>query len=361
MASSKTTTPENLLNSCRIKGLDILGSGDALHPQWRQMWVDFLHEETTDITVVPTAEVQAEGRVHHLIILEDFAQAEVIAEELSLYSKNLNSDGRPHVKLSGERIAEIVHDAGGYIGPAHAFTPWTGMYGRFNSIKDCYGDEPVDFLELGLSADTSYGEQIPELSQIPFISNSDAHSPQLHKLGREFNRLDVKDRNIRSVIKSVVEGKITLNAGFFPEEGKYNRTACTRCFQQYSLTEAEKLSWRCSHDNGGIKTGVYDRALSHSNGNILPENRPPYCHIIPLGEIIQKVLGVSSPCTKKCEALYYEYIRTLGDEISILIDVSYEKMASVNEDVAAAVLKLRNEDIILHPGGGGRYGSFEFS
>lgn len=36
------------------------------------------------------------------------------------------------------------------IGPAHAFTPWTGMYKSFNSIYDCY-EKKVDFVELGLS------------------------------------------------------------------------------------------------------------------------------------------------------------------------------------------------------------------
>jgi len=361
MASSKSTTPENLLDSCKIKGLDILGSGDALHPQWRKMWIDFFHEtEVPDMTVVPTAEVQAEGRVHHLILMEEFEQAENIADELRPFSKNIDKDGRPHVYLSGGRIAEIVHDAGGYIGPAHAFTPWTGLYGKFDSLHECYGDEPVDFLELGLSADTSYGERIPELSGIPFLSNSDAHSPQLHKLGREFNRLDVKDRSVLSVIDAVTGGKIILNAGFFPEEGKYNRTACTRCYRQYTLSEAEELSWKCPHDGGRIKMGVRDRALCHSDEDFSPEKRPPYYHIIPLGEIIQKTLGVSSPCTKKCGELYHAFITSLGDEISVLIDIPYEELSSVDEDVAKAIVKFRNGDIVLHPGGGGSYGGFEF-
>ena len=358
MASSKSTTPENLVHSCSVKGLDVLGSGDALHPEWRRMWIAYSGEEEGDVIVVPTAEVQAEGRVHHLILMEDFEQAEIIADELRPFSKNIDKDGRPHINLSGERIAGIVHDAGGFIGPAHAFTPWTGMYGRFDSLHECYGDEGIDFLELGLSADTSYGERIPELSKIPFLSNSDAHSPQLHKLGREFNRLDIKDRSAGSVIYSVVKGKIVLNAGFFPGEGKYNRTACTRCYRQYSALEAEKLSWRCPHDGGRIKMGVLDRAMSHSDETIDRGNRPPYCHIIPLGEIIREVKGVSSPCTKGCMDLYWSFIRNLGSEIPVLIDQSYDELSSVDEKTAEAIMKFRKGDIKLHPGGGGRYGSF---
>ncbi len=358
MASSKNTTPENLLNSCAVKGLEILGSGDALHPVWRKMWTDYIQDDQ-DVTVVPTAEVQAEGRVHHLILMENFEQAEIIADELRPFSKNMDKDGRPHVNLGGEGIAEIVHNAGAYIGPAHAFTPWTGLYGRFDSLHDCYGDEGVDFLELGLSADTSYGERISELSGIPFLSNSDAHSPQLHKLGREFNRLEIKDLNVKSVLEAVMGGKIMLNAGFFPEEGKYNRTACTRCYTQYSVSEAEKYSWKCPHDGGSIKMGVRDRAISHSKGGLQYEERPPYCHIVPLGEIIQKTLGTSSPCTKKCMELYWSFIDTLGNEIAILIDLPYEMLSSVDERIAGAIIKFRKGEITLHPGGGGSYGSFD--
>lgn len=359
MASSKSTTPENLINSCLVKGIDILGSGDALHPLWRKMWIDY-SPDGRDVTVVPTAEVQAEGRVHHLILMEDFDQGRTIAEGLRPFSKNMDADGRPHVNLDGGRVAKVVHDAGGYIGPAHAFTPWTGMYGRFDSLRECYGDEPIDFLELGLSADTSYGERIPELSGVPFLSNSDAHSPQLHKLGREFNRLDIGNRSVKCVLDAVTGGKIVLNAGFFPEEGKYNRTACTRCYRQFSISEAESLSWRCPDDGGRIKMGVRDRALSHSDEKLpVKSSRPPYYHIIPLGEIIQKTVNASSPCTKKCTELYWSFINSLGNEISILIDIPYEKLATVDEKTAEAIMKFRNGEILLHPGGGGRYGSFD--
>ena len=67
---------------------------------------------------------------------------------------------------SGDRLALRMH-----------FTPWTAMFAYFGHVADCYGSEPVDFLELGLSADSSYGAAIPDLSAVPFLTNSDAHSP----------------------------------------------------------------------------------------------------------------------------------------------------------------------------------------
>jgi len=86
------------------------------------------------------------------------------------------------------------------------------------------------FWKLGLSADSSYGAAITELNAIPFLTNSDAHSPHPDKLGREFNRIRLQRRTPKDVLASIQKGAIEMNAGFFPEEGKYNRTACTRCY-----------------------------------------------------------------------------------------------------------------------------------
>ena len=123
----------------------------------------------------------------------------------------------------------------------------------------------MDFLELGLSADNSYGEAIPDLYDIPFITNSDAHSPDPAKCGREFTRLSLKNPTIGSVLSAIKGGHIGMNVGFFPEEGKSNRTACTRCYEQYTMQQAEEFHWRCPKDKGLIKKGVRDRAKEALN------------------------------------------------------------------------------------------------
>ncbi len=223
---------------------------------------------------------------------------------------SINTMGRPHLRLSGEEIAREVHEAGGLIGPAHAFTPWTSLYASFDLARDCYGGERPDLLELGLSADSSYGAGISELRGIPFLTNSDAHSPSPAKIGREFNRMQVRALTVKAVLEALQEGGIAMNAGFFPEEGKYNRTACTRCYRQFTLAEAKDLLWRCPDDGGLLKKGVSDRAKELSDGPAEP--RPPYLHLIPLAEIIQRVLGTSSPTTKRCTAVYTSSSRHSG-------------------------------------------------
>lgn len=357
MATSAAMTPPALIDACVMKGISVLGSGDALNAEWRRMWRDSL-ENDGGVLVVPTLEVEGKGRVHYLAIMEDFDACASLAGVLAPHAKDIERAGRPHVDLDGVAIAGAVHDLGGLIGPAHAFTPWTGMYAAFDSIGDCFGEEPADFLELGLSADTRYGAGIAELEGIPFLSNSDAHSASPLKLGREFNRLAPGHRTPKSVADRIRRGAITMNAGFFPEEGKYNRTACTRCFAQYSLEETAARGWRCPVDGGRIKKGVFDRAGELAAGHV-PAPRPPYRHLIPLGEIVQRCLGTSSPATKKCRHIYATLIEHLGPEIDILIDRPVAEIAEIDPRMGAAVDALRSGDVILHPGGGGKYGWFE--
>jgi len=231
------------------------------------------------------------------------------------------------------------------------------MYAYFDSVQACYGTEKIDFLELGLSADSSYGAGIPDLDRIPFLTNSDAHSPYADKLGREFNRIRLGKRTAKDLLAGITSGNITMNAGFFPEEGKYNRTACTRCYTQYNLEEAVQNHWRCPKDAGLVKKGVADRALELSQGSS-PRPRPPYVHVIALGQIIQLVEKASSPNTKKCKTIYASLIHAFGNEIAVLIDVPVREIRSINPAVAEAVEVLRNATVVLHPGGGGKYGTF---
>ncbi len=136
------------------------------------------------------------------------------------------------------------------------------------------------------------------------------------------------------------KGEIEMNAGFFPDEGKYNRTACTRCFTQYSLEQAIGHSWRCPADGGIIKKGVSDRAKELAGGGE-SRPRPPYVHVLPLGQIIQTMENVSSPNTKKCKAIYASLISTFGNEIAVLIDVPVAEIRAVHPKVADAIAALR--------------------
>jgi uncharacterized protein (TIGR00375 family) len=356
IAVSRFMQPELLIAGCVTKGIQVLGTGDALQPDWQNGWKPFMENEA-GIVIVPQTEIEDIKRVHHLILAEDFAQFDQLRDLLKGTCKSFTTSGRPHVYLTGEEIANAAHEVGALVGPAHAFTPWTAMYAYFDSVLACYGSAKIDFLELGLSADSSYGASIPDLYDIPFLTNSDAHSPNPDKLGREFNRIRLSQRTAKDVLSSITAGAIEMNAGFFPEEGKYNRTACTRCFTQYSPEQAVGHAWRCPEDGGIIKRGVFDRAkeLAHG-GEARP--RPPYVHVLPLGQIIQTMENVSSPNTKKCRAIYAALISTFGNEIAVLIDAPVADIRAIHPKVADAIAALRSGTVTLHPGGGGMYGTF---
>jgi uncharacterized protein (TIGR00375 family) len=356
IAVSRFMQPKELIRGCVTKGIRVLGTGDALQPDWQEGWKPFL-ENDAGIVIVPQAEVEDKKRVHHVILAEDLAQFSQLRDLLAGTCKSFVTSGRPHVYLTGGDIADAAHDVGALVGPAHAFTPWTAMYAYFDSVPACYGDAGIDFLELGLSADSSYGAAIPDLYDIPFLTNSDAHSPTPDKLGREFNRIRLDKPTAKDVLAAIRKGSVEMNAGFFPEEGKYNRTACTRCYEQYTLKDAIRHGWRCPADGGIIKKGVSDRAKELSEGGEA-RLRPPYVHVLPLAQIIQTMENASSPNTKKCRAIYAKLIETFENEIAVLIDVPVTEIRAVHPKVADAVEALRDGTVTLHPGGGGKYGTF---
>jgi hypothetical protein len=238
MATSKNMTPELLSSQGSLKGLHLVASGDAFHQGWlnmieeateevdegvygikdaKNMHNEFLQEEipeglskNPETQLILTAEVEDSKRVHHLIILPSLDAAYQMRKKLK---GNLDSDGRPRVRMNGAEIQELALENGCIIGPSHAFTPWTSIYKEYDSVHDCYSETP-HFVELGLSADTDMADRIEELQEIPFLTNSDAHSPWPHRLGREFNEIDVKNLSFPSLAKAIDDKKITANYGF---------------------------------------------------------------------------------------------------------------------------------------------------
>jgi uncharacterized protein (TIGR00375 family) len=371
ISTSKHMTFKTLSMEAPKKGIQLVGTGDCLF----RTWLDELKSleqvgesiyKLNGTYFIPTVEVQGKGRVHHLIIFPSISSIEQFREKIAGLSKNLDSDGRPHVPLNGDELAQLAVDADALIGPCHAFTPWTGMYGYFGSLRECYGDlyKKISFLELGLSADSDFGDRISELKNLTFLSNSDAHSPYPLRLGREFNRFDVQDISYSELKKAILrEGgrKCVLNVGLPPEEGKYNKSACSRCFVQYSLNESLEHKWKCSC-GGRIKKGVSDRVNELADHDIpnRPEHRPEYIRLIPLTEIIAKALDHANVNTKKVLSTWSKLIEEFNNEIDVLLNVEFENIVNVaGIKIARAVQSFRENKIILHPGGGGKYGEIE--
>lgn len=364
MASSKDMLIKNMAPKSKLKGLQLLGTGDAFHPGW----LDIIEESTTysddgiysyeDMDFVLTTEVEGQNRIHHLIIIPDMD----IARELSdrLVSKNKATDGRPRTKSSGAEILELVKEYDCLIGPAHAFTPWTGMYKSFDSIYDCYGAKP-DFVELGLSADTFMADTVAELKDFPFLSNSDAHSPWPHRLGREFNQIELEDISYSSIQKAIKHKDIVKNYGLIPNLGKYHMTACTKCYKLVDPAIAKENKMKCSC-GGTIKKGVDFRIseIADYDEPKHPDFRPDYIHLMPLAELISTVYdkGVT---TKTVQGKWQSLVDKFGTEIDILINVDIELIREIDSLIARGIEAFRNKTLHITPGGGGKYGEISFN
>ena len=354
---------KNIAPKAKLKGLNLMGTGDGLHPKW----LDIIEESTTysgdgiysteDMDFVITTEIEGKNKIHHLIIIPDIDIARELSEKLP--SKNKAIDGRPKTHLDGAEILELVRQYDCLLGPAHAFTPWTGMYKSFDSIYDCYGAK-VDFVELGLSADTYMADTVAELKDFTFLSNSDAHSPWPHRLGREFNRMELDDISFSSVKYAIKHSNIKANYGLVPNLGKYHMTACTKCFKIIDPEIARKNKMKC--DCGGrIKKGVDYRIfeISDFKSPKHPDFRPPYIHLMPLAELISTVYdkGVT---TKTVQNIWQKLVDNFADEINVLINEDISNIEKIDSKVSEAIKAFRNNTIDITPGGGGKYGEINF-
>ena len=404
---SAATSPRmdlpTLAREAARKGIQLLGTGDCLHPKWLSGIKELEEQDgvfsfkgtaeaTAEVTAeatktrtkfVLTVEVEDERRVHHLLLLPCVAKAEELYEAFRKHSADIDSDGRPSLRMSGQEIAERARDAEALVGPCHAFTPWTALYAYHNSLRECYGDLAavgaggISFVELGLSADSSYADRISELRGLTFLTNSDAHSPYPIRLAREFNRFQVEAVSFEELKAAILRRggrKPVLNVGFPPAEGKYNESACSRCYKHFSLTEARARRWRCSECGGRIKKGVRDRVSELADYNAggtrttHPEHRPPYLHLIPLAEIIGLALQKSAS-SKVVTKMWESLLAAFGTEVIVLVDASVEDLeaalttttTTLDARVLEAVKAFRAGEIRVIPGGGGKYGVIELN
>lgn len=380
-ATSKNMVISTIASQSKLKGLDLIGTGDAFHPGWLQIIEESTEPsetgiysikncdddsqtrllntaenpetETSHCKFILTVEVEDQNRVHQLIVLPSIEAAYEMREKLP--SKNIDKEGRPRVNMNGAELMDLVRDHDGLIGPAHAFTPWTSIYKEFDSIYDCYNGAP-DFLELGLSADTDMADRIEELQDIPFLSNSDAHSPWPHRLGREFNEIEIKELTYAAFKNAIRAKKVVGNYGFDPRLGKYHETGCVRCYQTFAIEEAKELKMRCPC-GGLIKKGVKDRIsdIAKWDEPHHPPFRPKYTHILPLAEIISLVYG-KGITTVFVQKIWKELVQEFGSEIGVLIYAPLDKIARIESKLAEVIKSFRENTLNIQPGAGGHYG-----
>ena len=369
MATSKNMTPQTMAYEAMKKGLNLLATGDAFHSKWLEELEDNLNQvddtgiyesKTPNVSTkfIVTNEVEDNERIHHLLIIPSLDVAWQMRDEFRV--KNMDADGRPKIRMSGAEIADVARDYDCIIGPAHIFTPWTGIYKSYDSIYECYGQR-VDFVELGLSSDTILADTIEELHEYTFLTNSDSHSPWPHRIGREFNRIELGDYSFEGLKSAIKRGSIVENYGINPRIGKYHETGCINCHKIHDIKSAIKNNMKC--DCGGrIKKGVKSRIdeLSTIQEGSHPKNRPHYQYLLPLAELLS-VAHNKGVTTKYVQTRYDSLVEKFSNEINVLINVPIEKIADMDSNLANIIKSYRTKELNVIPGRGGQYGFVDYS
>ena len=379
-ATSKALDLRALDEAARIKGVDILGTGDFTHPLWFAELEKNLEEaepglykvkkSKTNTRFILTCEISSiysKGnkvrKVHTLLFAPSLKVVSEINKKLNKVG-NLKSDGRPILGLDVKELAKIVLDVSGdsLVVPAHAWTPWFSVFGSksgFDSLEECF-EELTPYIyavETGLSSDPSMNWRISALDDITLISNSDCHSAG--KILREANIMDCKldYYDIMEVIKTKDKKRFLYTIEFFPEEGKYHYNGHRIC--KYCVNPNENKSEECPQCGRKLTVGVLSRVedLADRPAGFRPKNAIDYKNVIPLSELIAEAVE-TGPLTKTVQKEYNKLINAFDTEFNILLNIKKEDLWKVADPVTAeAIIRMREGRVKISPGYDGEYGS----
>jgi DNA helicase II / ATP-dependent DNA helicase PcrA len=395
-ATSKNCDVEGLYRWGKLKGINVIGTGDFTHPEWfaeiggkLEMTEGGLYRLREDIAkgidktllasvrnelirFVPTVEIAAiyskGGRVrklHQLVVMPDLASAGQLNERLERIG-NLKADGRPILGVDSKELLRHtleVNPDGLYI-PAHIWTPWFGMFGSksgFDSIEEAFEElaPEIKAIETGLSSDPFMNWQLDQLKNLAIISNSDAHSPQ--KLGREATIIQAEPtyQDVIGAIKTN-DRRLTGTIEFFPEEGKYHADGHRVCGVRFSPEQTKQHGGICPKCGKPLVVGVEYRVAELADR--LPKDvrggkRVEY--IVPLTEVIAELRGVKSTSGKAVQAEYMNLVSCLGSEFDILRKIPLAEISAHSPLIALAVERIRKNQVHRDPGYDGVFGTIK--
>lgn len=379
-ATSKNMDIENIAQWAKLKGIQLMGTGDWTHHLWLEELKSKLESKGDGLYIyngvnfILTAEISSiyskrgKGyRIHNLIFAPSFKTVDKINSTLSGYG-NLASDGRPILGMDAKELAKIIFDIDEncLIVPAHAWTPWFSIFGSmsgFNSIEECFEElTPKIFaVETGLSSNPQMNWRLSMLDNITLISNSDSHSPQ--KIGREANvfNCELNYNEIVDVLKKKDKNRFLYTIEFFPEEGKYHYDGHRLCGISFSPKETKAHKGLCPKCGRRLTVGVMNRVdeLADREDGFVPTNAIPFKSLVPLDEIIANAKNIQ----KNSVAVGREYhavLARLGAEFEILAKISKEELYdAIPAKIAEGIIRVREGKLKVIPGFDGEYGKVD--
>lgn len=380
-ATSKNLSLETLSDGAKIKGLNLLSAPDFTHPIWLKEMKSKLQSENNGVfdfngvNFILTSEIatidQFEGKtrhVHHNIHASSFDIVDQVNERLGKFG-DLNSDGRPMLTVSPAEVVEILMEISKdiLIYPNHAWTPWRAVFGSiggYNSLEECYQDQVKNIfaLETGLSSDPMMNWMWSRLDRITLLSNSDAHSANPWRLGREANVFELDNLTydeINDLIKGKDRRRFLFTIEVDPNYGKYHYTGHRDCNISMHPKDAIKINNKCPRCGRKMTVGVLQRLeeLADREEGFVPENAIPFKSLLPLYEIISFVTGTNQLYSKKVIEEQNRLIDRFGNELNVLLNVSREELVkATSEKIADAIIKVREGKVRFDAGHDGVYG-----
>lgn len=395
-ACSKDLDLPHLDYWAKVKGINIMGTGDFTHPGWFEQigqqleeaapgfykikkefqlkesknWAGRLKDDTLFLLTSEISCIYSKRdkvrRIHLLVFAPSIKTAGLIRTELEKIG-NLAADGRPILGLDAAKLTALVLkiDPACMIVPAHAWTPWFSVFGSksgFNTLEECFDEltPHIYAIETGLSSDPSMNWRLSKLDSVALLSNSDAHS--LPNLGREANVFDLETINYQSLVQAIKTKnpqKFIGTLEFFPEEGKYHLDGHAVCKIRLEPTETRRLKGICPVCKKPLTVGVLSRVeeLADRPTGDQPKVAVPFTNIVPLAEIIAESFG-KKKSTKPVLAEYSKFALNGVSEFEALLDLQAEQLSGLTERrVIEGIIKVRSGQVRVEGGYDGIYGT----
>ncbi|MFA5049602.1 MAG: endonuclease Q family protein [Candidatus Micrarchaeia archaeon] len=378
-ATSKNSDLDGLSEWGKIKGIDVLATGDITHPKWVLELKSNLKELENGLyeykgqkfilsgEIALFYKVNQESKRIHLVILSPSIEITLqINDQLGKYAR-LDYDGRPIISMQPAELIQILMNISEdiFIIPAHIWTPWFSLFGSKSGvdiIEDAFEDQTKNIyaLETGLSSDLEMNWMLSKLDKYSLVSNSDSHSPQ--KIGREanvFNLLEVSYHSLINAIKTKKGFEKTYE--FYPEEGKYHFDGHRNCNIIFSPAQSKIHKNKCPVCKKELTIGVMNRVyeLADREYGFKPENSINSKKIVPLTVLISKILK-KSEISRKVSEEYFKLVRYFGSEFAVY-EAEKEKLnLSTTPEIANAINLVNLGKIYWTPGYDGVFGELSF-
>jgi len=384
-ATSTHLSIPNLEKWARIKGADLLGTGDFTHPKWIEHLKLNLKEDSetgilktktgfpfvlqTEISLIYTQDGKGR-RVHVVLLAPSFEVVKQITDYLKSKGR-IDYDGRPIFKISciefTETLKKISQDI--EIIPAHIWTPWFALFGSksgFDSAKEAFGDQlkHINAMETGLSSDPAMNWRLSQLDRFQLVSFSDSHSFWPWRMAREATIFDLDKLTYKGIISALktgqgLAGTIEVDPGY----GRYHFDGHRKCNINISPQKSLKYKDICPVCKKPLTLGVLHRIeeLADRPEGFELKDAKPFKKIIPLSELLAGLLKTTM-ATKKVWAEYNKILKAFTSEYDVLLNASPEALKTVtNDKIAETILKNRAGNLKVVPGYDGVYGIPIFS